>query len=102
MGDFTAILRYNTRGVSGRNVEVGVAATMLAGLREGQPPLPLSPDASLRVAPGVDLVEDELGGGAVWLHGMVWACWDANDEAGRRLAAVTLGLVTRLSRAQTR
>ena len=80
-----------------------MAATMLAGLREGQPPLPLSPDASLRVAPGVDLVEDAVQGGAVWLHGMVWACWDANDEAGRRLAAVTLvrvGAVTQRQAAQ--
>jgi transposase len=63
---------------------------MLAGLREMEPPLPLSPGCSIRIAPGVDLVEDPVGGGAVWLHGMVSSCWDAGDEAGRRLAAVTL------------
>lgn len=67
-----------------------MAATMLAGLREIEPPLPLSPGCSIRVAPGVDLVEDAAEGGAVWLHGMVSACWDAGDEAGRRLAAITL------------
>jgi transposase len=37
----------------------------------------------------VDLVETDEGG-AVWLHGMVAFCWGIDDEAGRRLAAVTL------------
>ncbi len=67
-----------------------MAQMMLAPLREGEPPLPLSPRVSTRIGPGVDLVEDPVEGGAVWLHGMVSLCWEAGDEAGRRLAAVNL------------
>jgi prepilin-type processing-associated H-X9-DG protein len=67
---------------------VGVQ-TMAAPLREMEPPLPLSPPCSVPIAPGVDLVETDEGG-AVWLHGMVAFCWMDGDEAGRRLAAVTL------------
>jgi hypothetical protein len=63
--------------------------TMVAPLREMEPPLPLSPPCSVPIAPGVDLVETDEGG-AVWLHGMVALCWGADDDAGRRLAAVTL------------
>lgn len=63
--------------------------TMLAPLREMEPPLPLSPPCSVPVAAGVDLVETDQGG-AVWLHGMVTFTWDADDEVGRRLAAVGL------------
>jgi len=67
-----------------------VAATMLAKLRDQEPPLPLSPPCSVRIAPGVDLVEEPGEGGAVWLHGMVSACWEEGDETGRRLAAANL------------
>jgi transposase len=63
--------------------------TMVAPLRELEPPLPLSPPCSVPIGPGVDLVETDEGG-AVWLHGMVAFCWGVGDEAGRRLAAVTL------------
>ena len=62
---------------------------MWAPLRELEPPLPLSPPCSIRVAAGVDLVETDEGG-AVWLHGMVAFAWDGGDEAGRRLAAAGL------------
>ncbi|MEX2551355.1 MAG: putative transposase [Nitriliruptoraceae bacterium] len=64
--------------------------TMLAPLREMEPPLPLSPACAVRVAPGVDLVEDPAEGGAVWLHGMVSFAWEHHDGAGRRLAAAGL------------
>ena len=67
-----------------------MAATMLAKLQDQEPPLPLSPPCSIRVAPGVDLVEEPGEGGAVWLHGMVSACWAEGDETGRRLAAANL------------
>jgi len=63
---------------------------MWAPLREMEPPLPLSPACSIPVAAGVDLVEDDDGSGAVWLHGMVAFAWDAGDAAARRLAAVGL------------
>ncbi|MFU8842002.1 MAG: putative transposase [Nitriliruptoraceae bacterium] len=52
--------------------------------------MPLSPACSIPVAAGVDLVEDDDGSGAVWLHGMVAFAWDAGDAAARRLAAVGL------------
>ena len=64
--------------------------TMWAPLRELEPPLPLSPSCSIPVAPGVDLVEDPVEGGAVWLHGMVAFAWKLGDDAGRRLAAAGL------------
>ncbi len=63
--------------------------TMVAPLREMEPPLPLSPPCSVPIAPGVDLVETGEGG-AVWLHGMVAFCWGVGDDAGRRLAAAVL------------
>jgi hypothetical protein len=67
-----------------------VGQTMWAPLREREPPLPLSPACSIPVAAGVDLVEDDDGSGAVWLHGMVACAWDAGDVTARRLAAVGL------------
>ena len=51
--------------------------------------MPLSPPCSKPIAPGVDLVETDEDV-AVWLHGMVAFCWAVGDEAGRRLASVTL------------
>jgi prepilin-type processing-associated H-X9-DG protein len=67
-----------------------VGQTMWAPLRELEPPLPMSPSCSISVASGVDLVEDPVEGGAVWLHGMVAFVWDLGDDAGRRLAAAGL------------
>ena len=74
--------------------------TMLAALREMEPPLPLSPPCSVPVAPGVDLVEDDDGSGAVWLHGMVAFAWDGGDVTGRRLAAANLVKVGAASQRQ--
>jgi transposase-like protein len=88
--DFTPPVRNNPRR---EIVELWgglVGQTMLAPMREMEPPLPLSPPCSVPVAPGVDLVEDAVQGGAVWLHGMVSLVWEAGDATGRRLAAVNL------------
>ena len=74
--------------------------TMLAPLREMEPPLPLSPPCSVPVAPGVDLVEDADLGGAVWLHGMAVLVWEAGDETGRRLGAANLVKVGAASQRQ--
>jgi transposase len=58
--------------------------------RLAQAPLPWLPAGAAEVAPGVGLVSLPDGGGAVWVHGMMTFCWEAGDEAGRRLAAVQL------------
>src|SRR5229473_1731214 len=58
--------RYNYRSTGGRSREAEMAA------RLAQAPLPWLP------------------AGAVQLHGMMTFCWEAGDEAGRRLAAVQL------------
>lgn len=57
-------------------------------MRKGRP-LPLHPAGSVRVADGVDLVENEHGG-VVALWGMLTWCWEPADVIGRRLAAVQL------------
>lgn len=59
----------------------------------GAAAIPPSPPPRERVAPiavGVDLVEHDEGGGAVFLWGNAAWCWAARDVAGRRLAAVGL------------
>ncbi|MBW3579172.1 MAG: helix-turn-helix domain-containing protein, partial [Actinobacteria bacterium] len=66
-----------------------MGSTMVASPRVWEPPLPLSPPCSIPVAPGVDLVETDEGG-QVWLNGMISFVWAADDEVGRRLAAVSL------------
>jgi len=58
--------------------------------------LPLSPAGSVRVAPGVDVLEVDAGG-AVFVWGRVAWCWDDGDVVGRRLAAVQL-VATRSAR----
>jgi transposase len=55
-----------------------------------QAPLPWLPADAEEVAPGVGLVACPDGGGVVWVHGMATFCWEAGDQAGRRLAAVQL------------
>ena len=52
-----------------------------------QAPLPAG---AAEVAPGAGLAECPDGGGVVWVHGMATFCWEAGDEAGRRLAAAQL------------
>src|SRR5712692_7362858 len=76
--------RYNYRSIGGRSREAEMAA------RLAQAPLPWLPAGAAEVAPGVGLVALPDGGGAVQLHGMMTFCWEAGDEAGRRLAAVQL------------
>jgi hypothetical protein len=61
---------------------------MAAGL--AQAPLPWLPEGAAEIARGVGLVTGDDGSGAVWVHGMMTFCWDARDEASRRLAAVQL------------
>lgn len=51
--------------------------------------MPLHPAGSVRVADGVDLVENELGG-VVALWGMATWCWEPDDVVARRLAIVQL------------
>ena len=65
-----------------------LAGAGMVPVRRGQP-LPLAPAGSVQVGPAVALLEGEHGG-AVSIWGMVSACWDDGDVAGRRLAAVTL------------
>jgi hypothetical protein len=55
-----------------------------------QAPLPWLPDGAEEIARGAGLVPLPDGGGQVWVHGMMTFCWEAGDEAGRRLAAVQL------------
>jgi prepilin-type processing-associated H-X9-DG protein len=62
----------------------------MTATRNAQPPLPMAPSDAVMVAPGVGVVVDAAGDGTVWLHGAVAWCWDADDEAARRLAAVQL------------
>lgn len=57
-------------------------------MRSGRP-LPLHPAGSVRVADGVDLIENDLGG-VVALWGMLTWCWEPGDVVGRRLAVVQL------------
>jgi len=57
-------------------------------VRKGRP-LPLHPAGSVRVADGVDLVENDQGG-VVALWGMLTWCWEPTDVVARRLAVVQL------------
>jgi transposase len=60
----------------------------LGSVRRGQV-LPLHPAGSKTINEGVDLVEND-GGGVVFMSGIAAWCWDADDQVGRRLAAVSL------------
>ncbi len=55
-----------------------------------QAPLPWLPEGAAEVTRGVGIVAGEDGSGQVWVHGMMTFCWDAGDEASRRLAMVQL------------
>ena len=64
-----------------------------------QLPLPLLPAGAAEIAPGVGLVTG-AGGGLVSVHGLATFAWDAEDEAGRRLAAVQLVRLRAVSQAR--
>ena len=55
-----------------------------------QAPLPWLPEGAAGIAPGAGLVSGDDGPGTVWVHGMATFCWEAGDDASRRLAAVQL------------
>ena len=55
-----------------------------------QAPLPWLPEGAAEIAPGVGLASGDDGSGTVWVHGMATLCWEAGDDASRRLAAVQL------------
>jgi transposase len=61
---------------------------MAAGLT--QAPLPWLPEGATEIARGVGLAAGEDGSGVVWVHGLATFCWDAGDDASRKLAAVQL------------
>jgi transposase len=54
-----------------------------------QPPLALAPESARLVGEAAAIVEDD-DGGRVFVHGNLVYAWDADDIAGRRLAAVSL------------
>jgi prepilin-type processing-associated H-X9-DG protein len=55
-----------------------------------QPPLPLVPEDACPVGTAAAIVEDDDGGGRVFVHGNLAYAWDAGDAAARRFAAVSL------------
>ncbi|MHB2024457.1 MAG: putative transposase [Mycobacteriales bacterium] len=61
-----------------------------------QPPLPLLPESAVAVGPAAGLCEGAEGG-VVFVLGQASFCWEAGDDAARRLAAVQL-VETKLAR----
>jgi transposase len=55
-----------------------------------QPVLPLIPTDATPIGPIAALVEKSGEGGVVYVNGLATFCFDADDELGRRLAAVQL------------
>ena len=55
-----------------------------------QPVLPLTPAGARPIGPIAALVADPDGGSVVYVNGLATFCFDADDEVGRRLAAVQL------------
>ena len=55
-----------------------------------QPVLPLRPPGAVEIGPIAALVRDDDGGSVVYVNGLATFCFDADDEVGRRLAAVQL------------
>jgi len=68
---------------------LGVLEAAGLGLVRMGRPLPLHPAGSVRVADGVDLLENDQGG-VVALWGMLTWCWEPGDVVARRLAVVGL------------
>jgi hypothetical protein len=60
----------------------------MAGM-SAQVPLPLTPQGAVSIGEAACLTVDS-DGGAVWVWGTLWWSWQADDEAGRRLAVVQL------------
>ena len=55
-----------------------------------QPVLPLIPTEATPIGPIAALVDKPGEGGVVYVNGLATFCFDADDELGRRLAAVQL------------
>jgi hypothetical protein len=55
-----------------------------------QPVLPLIPAEATPIGEIAALVQDDDGGSVVYVNGLATFCFDADDEVGRRLAAVQL------------
>lgn len=55
-----------------------------------QPVLPLIPTEATPIGPIAALLERPGEGGVVYVNGLATFCFDADDEVGRRLAAVQL------------
>src|ERR1035437_5946621 len=67
-----------------------VTGRCVMAVRLVQAPLPWLPEGAAEIAPGVGLASGDDGSGTVWVHGMATFCWEAGDDASRRLAAVQL------------
>jgi len=59
------------------------------GVMTAQPPLPLAPAGAILIGDAAAMLADD-DGGRVFIRGELCFVWDADDEAGRRLAAVQL------------
>src|ERR1039458_6954616 len=67
-----------------------VPGRCVMAVRLMQAPLPWLPEGATEIAPGVGLASGDDGSGTEWVHGMATFCWEAGDDASRRLAAVQL------------
>src|SRR5450759_3229814 len=61
----------------------------MMGVMTAQPPLPLAPAGAILIGDAAAMLADD-DGGRVFIRGELCFVWDADDEAGRRLAAVQL------------
>src|SRR5665647_2779699 len=61
----------------------------MMGVMTAQPPLPLAPAGAILIGDAAAMLAD-VDGGRVFLRGELCFVWSADDEAGRRLAAVQL------------
>ncbi|MGH8922393.1 MAG: helix-turn-helix domain-containing protein, partial [Actinomycetes bacterium] len=65
-----------------------------------RPPLPLIPAGATEIGAAAAMIEDDDGGGRVYVHGHLSFAWDAGDTAGRRFAAVSLMRIKAATQAQ--
>src|SRR5665647_172182 len=61
----------------------------MMGVMTAQPPLPLAPAGAILIGDAAAMLAD-VDGGRVFIRGELCFVWSADDEAGRRLAAVQL------------